>query len=65
MAHLNECHELLEMVSSYFLSIATMGDANLTSVQLKRSMEEENEDEYDEYDEDYGSEEVSDEEAYE
>lgn len=37
---------------------------NLTSIQLKRSMEEDNEDEYDEYldDEEYGSDEVSDDE---
>ena len=32
MAHLNECHELLEMASSYSLSITPMGDANLTFV---------------------------------
>lgn len=60
MAHLNECHELLEMVSTHN-SIFPLGPKLLTTcVQLKESMENES-DEEDEEEEDEEEEEDAEE----
>jgi hypothetical protein len=64
MAHLNECHELVEMVCPLPSFLPTVLEIHLVSLQLKESMnEEETEDEpeteldeedYDDDDDDYG-----------
>ena len=53
MAHLNECHELLEMVRNYFIFHkhgCLLTDARF---QLKERMDEGNDDEFDEDEDSY------------
>jgi hypothetical protein len=51
MAHLNECHELLEMVRYPCSDIFQLAKY-IYSLQLKESMDESEEDDYDDEDED-------------
>jgi len=51
MAHLNECHELLEMVR-YPAPIFFSWRSTFFLLQLKESMDESEEDDYDDEDED-------------